>query len=245
MTDIILSENETVTEVNDGIRLIQNKKGLTFGTDALMLAAFIRSMPSCVGVEYGSGSGIISLLLAKRGKLKTIHALEVQQYYAMLTGRNAELNGLDGIITVHNCDARNFSGEYDVVFSNPPYMKENAGKKNCDDGKYAARHEANGNIDDFCAAAAGNLKFGGLFYCVYRPDRLIDLISSLRKNRLEPKRMCFVHATCGHKPCLVLIESKLGANPSCEVMRPLFLTDTNGDPTNDAEQIYDTGMFYE
>ena len=245
MRDIELSSTETLTSVNDGIKLIQSTEGLTFGTDALMLAAFIRPMPCGIGVEYGSGSGIISLLLAKRNKLKNIHALEIQPYYASLTERNVSFNGLDEVITVHGTDLRDFRGEYDIVFSNPPYMRSDSGKRNEDEGKFAARHEVNGDIAQFCSAAAKNLKFGGLFYCVYRPDRLIDLITAMRASHLEPKRICFVHATEKHKPCLVLIESKLGARPSCDVMRPLILSDKTGMPTPEANYIYDNGNWFE
>ena len=67
-----LYENEFITDVNDGIRLIQNKNGLTYGTDAYLLSAFIKARPHGVAAEIGSGSGIISLLLAARKKFSKI-----------------------------------------------------------------------------------------------------------------------------------------------------------------------------
>lgn len=232
--------NETLTVVNDGIKLIQNPAGLTFGTDALMLAAFIRRAPQSVGAEFGSGSGIISLLLASRGKLKKIYAVENQEYYSLLTGRNAVLNGLsDRVIPVH-CDARDFRETCDVIFTNPPYMKVGAGKRNTDDGKYAARHEVCGDIYDFCRSAARNLKYGGYFYCVYRPDRAVDLLFAMRESSIEPKRIAFVSQDTLHKPSLMLVEGKRGGNPSCEVMKTLFLTH-GGSPAPEAEAIYRTG----
>ena len=200
--------NETLTVVNDGIKLIQNPAGLTFGTDALMLAAFVRRAPQSVGAEFGSGSGIISLLLASRGKLKKIYAVENQEYYSL--------------------------------FTNPPYMKVGAGKRNADDGKYAARHEVCGDIYDFCRSAARNLKYGGYFYCVYRPDRAVDLLFAMRESSIEPKRIAFVSQDTLHKPSLMLVEGKRGGNPSCEVMKTLFLTH-GGSPTPEAEAIYRTG----
>ena len=53
--------------VNDSLKLIQETDGLTFGTDALLLAGFIKGKYK-YGCEFGSGSGIISMLLLTRGK---------------------------------------------------------------------------------------------------------------------------------------------------------------------------------
>ncbi len=236
-----LYENESLTEVNDGIKLIQNKKGLTYGTDAYLLSAFIKSKKSGTAAEIGSGSGIISLLLAQRGKFKKIFALEVQEYYASLTERNAVLNGLDGVVEAVCTDARNFKTECDTVFMNPPYMRVGDGKRNEDDGKYAARHELNGDIIDLCCAASCMLKYGGEVYVVYRPDRLTDLICALRENKIEPKSICFVHQSTAHAPCLVLICAKKGGKSGVNVMRPLILTDENGNESDDCKYIYDNG----
>ncbi len=239
MTELL--PNESLTDVNDGIRLIQNKKGLTYGTDAYLLSAFIKEKKNGTAAEIGSGSGIISLLLAGRGKFKRIFALEVQEYYASLTERNALLNGLDGVVTAVHTDAREFKTECDAVFMNPPYMKAGDGKRNEDDGKYAARHELNGDITDLCRAASGMLKYGGDAYVVYRPDRLTDLICALRESRLEPKSVCFVHQSVKHEPCLVLICAKKGGKSGVTVMRPLILTDENGSESEDCRYIYDNG----
>ena len=239
MTELFI--NESLTEVNDGIKLIQNKKGLTYGTDAFLLSAFIKTKKSGIAAEIGSGSGIISLLLAQRGKFKKIFALEVQEYYASLTERNAVLNGLDGTIEAVHTDARDFKIECDAVFMNPPYMKVGDGKRNEDDGKYAARHELNGDITELCDAASGMLKFGGDAYVVYRPDRLADLICALRESRLEPKSICFVHQSASHAPCLVLISAKKGGKSGVTVMRPLILTDEKGNESDDCAYIYENG----
>ena len=58
-----LAPDERLDEVNEQIRLIQKKQGLTFGTDAFLLAAFVRSSPRARAVDLGSGTGIIPLLL--------------------------------------------------------------------------------------------------------------------------------------------------------------------------------------
>ncbi len=250
-----LSENERLDEVNEKISLIQKKDGLTFGTDAYLLAAFLRPQKRARAVELGTGTGIVSLLCAAKDRFAKIWAVEVQEEFATLASRNVLLNRMEQRVFVRCTDLRDFcpeeiGGEVDVVFANPPYMRTDSGKRNQSDGKYIARHEVCGNIGDFCAAAARLLKYGGRFYCVFRPDRLSELMSALQKNALEPKTMIFVHADAHTEPSMVLISATKGGAPSLRILPPLILhdsTDKMGTRTLSAraQKIYDTMSFYE
>ena len=145
MNDILLFPDERLDTVNENLTLIQKKDGLTFGTDAFLLASFIKNAPSKKAAELGSGTGIISLLLAEKNKFSKIFAIEIQKDFAALTERNANLNKLDNKIITVNADvndvkALDIGGELDAVFSNPPYMKTDSGKRNNSDAKYIARH---------------------------------------------------------------------------------------------------------
>lgn len=247
-----LREGEALTQVNENIRLIQSKRGLTFGTDAFLLAAFIKRRSDFYAVELGGGTGIVSLLCASRGKFSRIDCVELQPDFADMIARNAELNGLSDRVFSVCADVRDLKAsvlgrEADAVFANPPYMKANCGKRNEHDEKYLARHEVCGTIADFCACASRLLKHGGFFYCVWRPDRLTDLICALRENRLEPKELCFVHATTSSAPSMVLVKAKKGASSSSVILPPLFLNE-DGDPsslTERARKIYEVCDFNE
>ena len=250
MKNLTLLPNERLDEVNENLSLIQKKDGLTFGTDAFLLASFIKSAPSKKAAELGAGTGIISLLLAQRSKLSNICAIEIQKDFADLTERNAILNGLDSKITTVNADvtkikASDIGGELDVVFTNPPYMKTDSGKRNKSDAKYIARHEVCGDIGEFCAAGFRLLKHGGKFYVVWRPDRLCDLLFALRQNRLEPKIITFVHADTKSEPSIVLVSATKGGASGARVTAPLILHEDSEHKkmTPEALHIYDTLSF--
>ncbi len=215
---------QRIDEVNDKLKLIQDTDGLTFGTDALLLAGYISGKHSS-GCELGGGSGIISMLLLSREKIKTALVLEVQKDYAELIAKNAELNSLCDRLTPTLSDIRDYKSdrEYDIVYTNPPYMKVTSGKENALGKKNIARHEVMGGIGDFCFAGARLLKFGGIFAAVYRPDRLCDLTSAMRAASLEPKRMTFVHADTASEPSMVLVEAKKGASSGMQLTRPLII----------------------
>ncbi len=252
----MLLPGEKEEQVNEQITLIRKVDGLTFGTDAYLLAAFMKPEPSSVAIELGTGTGIISLLCAAKGRFASIQAIELQKDFADLAARNVERNGLSDRITVYHGDIRSFraedlGGEAAVVFANPPYMKTDSGKRNASDYRYLARHEVCGGIEDFCFAAARLLKHGGKFYCVWRPDRLADLVASLRTCRLEAKVMAFVHADCDTEPSMVLVCAKKGGASGMRVLPPLCLHDaaSHGETGRElslrAKRIYDTMNFYE
>lgn len=242
----ILFENERLDEVNDKLRLIQKTDGLTFGTDALLLAAFIGKKGKRA-LELGGGSGIISMLLSARERFEHITCAEVQAEYAELIKRNIALNSLSKKMTVLCADIRDTSrlgdaGSFDAVFSNPPYMTAECGALCTHDAKSIARHELFGGIRDFARAASQMLKFGGRFYCVYRTDRLVDCLSALREYRLEPKRMTFVHARPSLSPSMVLTEARLGGKSDLRVTRPLVLSHENGEQSFDYSYLLENGI---
>jgi len=242
-----LLQGERLDEVNERVRLIQKTNGLTFGTDAYLLFAFMRPAPRARAADLGCGTGIISLLCAARERFAKITAVELQGDFAELAVRNVELNGFQDTVSVLCRDIRtltptDFGGELDVVFSNPPYMRAESGKACLAAPKQIARHETAGNIEDFCHAAAKCLRYGGLFYTVWRPDRLPALLTALQKNALAPKRMLFVHDTPKKPPSMVLTEARLGGGEGLRVLPPLFLHNEGEAALSPAAQrIYDTG----
>ncbi len=240
-TDAFL-KGERIDVINRDIRLIQNSNGLLYGTDAYMLAAFMRKASCEDACELGAGTGVISLLAMSKGKFKSCLCVEVQEYYAGLCVRNAELNGMSDRIAVVHSDLRElpkreYSGRYGVVFSNPPYMQVGNGKRNVTDEKYIARHEACGGIRDFIKCAAMLLKFGGYFYCVIRCDRLADVFCFMREFDIEPKRMRLVCADASSEPSMALIEGIRGGKMSLKVEPTLFLNE-NGCASDISQRVY-------
>ena len=249
-----MTPNETLHEVNEHIKLIQNPNGLTFGTDAYLLSAYVRPHKGGTAVDLGSGTGIIPLLCLARNKAARFTAVEIQPSFCDLITRNAALNGVADRLTACMADVRtlravDLGGEADTVTANPPYMAPSSGARNTTDEKYIARHEVCGTVADFCAAAGRLLKHGGRFCCVFRPERLADLFTGLRAAHLEPKRMTMVQATYAALPSMVLVEAVKYAAPSLLVTPPLCLWEADpATPEKPAEpmvQTADAAYIYE
>lgn len=239
------SETERLDRINENLQLIQKKRGLTFGTDAYLLAAFTRADSRGTAVDLGCGTGVISLLCAAKNRYSRVIAVELQEEFAQLTKRNITLNSLTDKVTALCMDVRElsqkeFSGQVDAVFTNPPYMKAASGRENPDDQKNIARRELNGTIFDFCGAAGKILRSGGAFYVVHRPERMCDLICAMREAKIEPKTILYVCPDTDSPPSLILVEGRKDGSPSVNLSRSLFIYKKGTrEYTDDMNAVYD------
>lgn len=234
------------TEI-DGLKIKESKATQLFGTDALLLSAYVRKAPNAHAAELGTGSGAISVILAERGAFKSIKAIEIQEELHLLCKHNAEENGLSDKVTPICADVRALSPSelsgVSVILTNPPYMKTGNGKESPEISKQTARHEVFGGAREFISFAGRVLKTGGRLYTVYRPDRLETLMKAFNESGFSVKRMTFVASDASHEPSAVLTEAIRGGRESLYVTPNLFLTDGSGSVTPDAEYIYERGEF--
>ena len=226
--------------------IYQYSDGFRFGTDAVLLSGFVRCQSHQIGVEFGTGSGISSILLALHKPFRKIFALEIQPAYTALATENVALCGFSDRICVVEGDLKCAKSlglpAVDFVFSNPPYLKKNSGKLSDSPTRALCRHEELCTIDDVCRSAADLLKDRGSLYLVYRPARLSDLFWSMRQNGIEAKSLIPVAVRQGAKPSLVLVRGVKGASAGLVMEAPFLLEDQNGAPSKDAKRLYDTGV---
>jgi tRNA1Val (adenine37-N6)-methyltransferase len=226
------TEETTLDSIRD-IQLVQSKKGYRFSVDALLLENFISAKKGTRAAELGTGSGIISLLLAKRLKEGTITAIEVQASLARYAEENVRLNGLEGIIDIFQADIMKLKKSFqphsfDVVFSNPPFRKIRTGLLSPDSERAIARHEIRISFPEIVRMAAYLLKDKGRLYVIYHPFRMVEVITLLHRARLEPKRMRLVHSRRGEDAKMVLIEAVKGSGQWLKVDPPFYIH-TQGD----------------
>lgn len=73
-------------------------------------------------LEIGFGSGILSIVLAKFKKI-FIQACDINPIALELAKKNAKLHGVENCIDFKLCDFRALNEDFDFIFSNPPYIK--------------------------------------------------------------------------------------------------------------------------
>ena len=127
---------------------------------------------------------------------------------------------------------------FDVVTSNPPYMNDAHGLKNPGDAKAIARHEVKCTLDDVVREGTRLLKPGGRFYMVHRPRRLIEIIQTMKRHGLEPKRMKMVHPYVDREANMVLIEAVRGGGALLKVEPPVIVFDREGEYSREIRTTY-------
>jgi len=242
---------ERLLDIGRGVRLIEKRDSQTFGTDALLLAAFCRGIKGGRAAEFGCGSGAVSLLLAARGAFSQIAAVERDEALYDLACCNVRENGFSHTVTLLFADVRGLTpatagGLFDAVFSNPPYFDPAAGRPSPNAARQTARHGTAGDINDFAAAAGRLLKKGGRFTVVWRPDRLPTLFTALRAAGLMPKRAAMAAAHPSAAPSIVLTEAVKDGGEGLMWLPTLYLATTaeqNAPPTDEARSVYESGVW--
>ncbi len=227
--DIILKENERIDDLQrNGYCIIQDPDRFCFGMDAVLLSGFATAKDGARVLDLGTGTGIIPILLAAKTKAAHLTGLEVQADSADMAGRSVALNGLEEKINIVTGDIKGadklfHAASFDVITCNPPYMIGAHGLKNPEDAKAIARHEILCTLEDVISQAAKLLVPGGRFFLVHRPFRLAEIIVTLTKYRLEPKRMRLVYPFADKEPNMVLLEAVRGGRPRMTVEKPLIV----------------------
>lgn len=236
---------KVLQSIDDKHHIYQYTEGFSFGTDAVLLSGFVSPRAGSVGLELGTGTGIIPLLLSIHKNFGKIYALEIQEDYAALARENIALNGYEDKVEVILGDLKDVEKHVpfycDFVFSNPPYMKSESGKQNDCEKKRIARHEVHCEITDVCRAAASRLQDKGEFYCVYRLNRMAELFSAMEQVKLEPKNIIFVTPKKDSAPELILVRAVKGAKPGLKSRSVFLLQDENGEKSAEAKILYESG----
>lgn len=157
--------------------------------------------------------------------------------------RSVKLNKLQEKINIINKNIKEIYndfgyGYFDVVVTNPPYKKIETGKINDNKKKLISRHEITASLEDFIEVSSKIIKDKGEFYMVHRPDRLADIVELLRKYKLEPKNLRFVHPKQNKAPNLILIKAVKNAKPFLKIEEPLVVYNLNGSYSDEILKIY-------
>ena len=136
------------------------------------------------------------------------------------------------------CSNRSRYGTINAITVNPPYKPANSGIINEENALTISRHEVCCTLEDIISESSKLLKFNGNFYMVHRPERLVDIMFYMRKYKIEPKRIRFIHPTVEAVSNLVLIEGVKSGKPFLKFEKPLYVYNKDGSYTDEILKIY-------
>lgn len=223
----------------NSLKIIQNPSWFCYGTDAVMLSRFAASSvkKNDIVVDLCSGSGIVPIVLSSISEAGSVIGVELMTDVHDMAVRSVRLNNLSSKVCMVNGDVKDVpsvrrliasccGGKFsrvDAITCNPPYIELGGGilsSKN--EHVTIARHEVSCNLRDVIFCAASLLKNKGHLFLIHKPHRLSEIFFILKENRLEAKRIKFIHGGKDHDSSLVLIDAMSGVFSSLRVEPPIF-----------------------
>ena len=240
--------NEVVNDLlgYEGLKIIQRPDMFNFSLDSTILAYYVSINKTTKKIiDLGCGNGYIPIFLSLRTNA-LIHGVEIQEESYDLATRSVALNNLNNQINIYLGDMKEIHKElgvaqYDVVTSNPPYfIYKDESLINANDYLTIARHEVKVTLDEVVHSANVLLKDGGTFAMVHRVERLMDILESFRKNKIEPKRILFVYPkTTSEEALVVFIEGKKSNKKGgLKILPPLYVYNEENKYTDEILKIF-------
>ena len=217
-----IKENERVDDLLvNGLKIIQNPFAFCFGCDAVELANFVTGGCKDKAVDLGSGTGIITLLLAGKKNIRCT-GVEIQSDMADMSRRSIALNGLTNADII-NAPMQRITehippGSTTIVVCNPPYRKVGTGERQGSDSVALARHEIAVTLKEVVQTAKSLLSTGGSFYIIHQSQRLAEVMYECKSVGLEPKILQVLAPQNNKPPHLFMLKCTYGGAEGMTVL---------------------------
>ena len=229
----------------DNMKIVQDDEYFNFSLDSVLLPNFIELKKDTQKIlDLGTGNAPIPLIFSCLNESAHIYGVEIQKKIYDLAVESVKMNNLEDRITLINDDMKNLDkyfdiNSFDVIVSNPPYFKLNE-ESNINESieKTIARHELKINLDDVVRIANKYLKNNGSFGMVHRTDRLIEIIETMRKYNIEPKRIRLIYPKENKESNMVLIEGRKNGKVGLKIMPPLIAHESDGNYTYEVYKMF-------
>lgn len=226
------------------IKIYQNTQMFSFSLDSVLLANFVSINKKTTKIlDIGTGNAPIPLILSQKTDAK-ITGVEIQEDVYALALKSVNYNQLNNQINIINADINDKykewnSEEFDIITCNPPFFKitENV-KLNDSIYKRYARHEITLNLEQIFKISRKLLKNNGTINIVHRPDRLVEILKTMKDNNIEPKRLKFIYPKINENANMVLIEGVKMGKSGLKIEAPLIVHDDLGNYTEDVKYFF-------
>lgn len=227
----------------ENLKIIQDPEMFNFSLDSVLLPNFITINKNINKIlDIGTGNGPIPLILSTKTKASII-GIELQKEVYEMAKETVKLNNLEKQIKIIKGDIKDNSFEnetFDIITCNPPYFEvKEKSKFNKNDYKTIARHEINLNLDELFKTSRKILKNGGIIGLVHRPERLVDILTTMRKYNIEPKKIRFIYPKKNKEANILLIEGKKNGNKGLKIIEPLYTHNEDGSYTEEIKKYFE------
>ena len=171
----------------------QDKTAMKVGTDGVLLGAWANIVGDSI-LDIGTGTGVISLMLAQRSSI-SITAIEIEQEAYKQAINNVSISPWSGRVEVIHSSLQNFKSDkkFSTVVSNPPFFSNSL--KTPDNNRNFARHTDSLSFEYLLKFTSNNLSKDGKSSFIIPFDAEEGFIKIAKKSGLFVSRICRVRGT--------------------------------------------------
>ncbi len=212
----------------------QTDCAMKVNTDGVLLAAILEAIAPTNILDIGTGTGLISLMLAQRFPSALIDAVEIDENAARTAKKNfSESPFFNRLCLFHSSMERyllNYDGQYDLIVSNPPFFINSLRSE--DTVKGVARHTDYSFFENLLKESANKLSNKGVLYIIL-PMETSKLIEQLMPSVSELKIIneILIHSFAESKPHRKIL--KIGFNISEPTVKNFVIYEKAGIYTSD------------
>lgn len=225
--------------------IVQNTQMFNFSLDSVLLPNFVTLNKNIKNIlDIGCGNAPIPLILSTKTSA-LITGVEIQKEVYDLAVKSIKINNLENQINIINADINELYNKFetesfDVITCNPPFFKVSEHSNlNKSDYKTIARHEVKLNLDDIFKISKKLLKNNGYVAIVHRPERLLDILESMKKYNIEPKKIQFIYPKTNMEANILLVEGKKNGNKGLKILPPIYTHLENGEYTEQIKKYFE------
>lgn len=229
----------------NNLKIIQDSEMFSFSLDSVLLPNFVTLNKNIEKIlDVGCGNAPIPLILSTKTDAKII-GIEIQKQVYDLALESVKLNHKQDQIEIINADINDYyksieSDTFDVITCNPPFFKYNESSNiNNNDFKTIARHEVKLNLEQIFKISKKLLKNNGTVAIVHRPERIVDIMTEMRKNNIEPKKMRLVYPKKESCANILLVEGTKNGSPGIKILPPLYTHYETGEYTDEIKKYFE------
>lgn len=178
------------------------------GTDGVLLGAWVNTDTAKTALDVGTGTGLISLMLAQRNPSISIKAIDIDTGAIEQAEHNILNSPFHNRISYEHTSIQDMfdkeSGVYDLIVSNPPFFTRS--KKSPDTQRTIARHTDTLPLTELIRLSAGLLSQHGKLALIYPYTEKDMVIETGDNNGLHCNRITNVYPTPDSPPKRILAE---------------------------------------
>mgnify|MGYP003617281067 FL=1 len=188
----------------------QSKDVFRVGTDGVLLGAMCNVKNAKKILEIGTGTGLISLMLAQRNVSAKISAIDINENAVKLASENFRNSIFNENLKVELKDFKNFetNENFDLVVCNPPFFEENASAKDV-----LARQQVELNFRNLVEKSAEIITEKGILSIILPSESATDVKSLAEEFNLYLVREINIYGIEGGNLKRNILEFSLAQKP--------------------------------